>query len=119
MQHVAPLATSGVAYTYRASLRIERALANRQRTAVWLEGLAEVAAAVGQPEQAAWLFGAASGVPGGDTDRSAAPSLAARRERVAANARQTLDEAEWAVVFATGRAMTMEEAVAAAREERR
>jgi predicted ATPase/class 3 adenylate cyclase len=100
------------------SLRIEHLLANRRRTAACLDGLAEVALARGQPERAARLQGAAAQVLSELPATPLLPSLAARREQVTLNARQLLGEEAWSAAYASGQALSREEAIAEALGER-
>jgi predicted ATPase/class 3 adenylate cyclase len=102
----------GAESTYLASLHVERLLANRQGTATCFEGLAEVALARGQPARAVRLLGAAAQVLGELPPAPLPPTLAARRERVALDARQALGEEAWAVAYEAGQALSLEEAVA-------
>jgi tetratricopeptide (TPR) repeat protein len=81
-----------------------------------LEGLACVAAATGEVERVAKLFGAAQ------TQREAVGYLHAPRDHALlepylAAARSQLDEASWQEAWARGRAMTPEEAISYALEE--
>jgi predicted ATPase/class 3 adenylate cyclase len=109
----------GAEDAYLASLRIERLLVNRQRTAVCCAGLAEVALASGQPERTALLLGAAAEALGELPVSPLPPALTAKRERIALDARQALGDGVWAAAFAAGQALSLEEAVAEALGERR
>jgi predicted ATPase/class 3 adenylate cyclase len=99
---------------YLASLCIAGALASRQRIAACFHGLAEVALARRRPERATRLLGAAAGVLGELPSAPLPPSLTARRERVAIEARQALGEEAWIALYAAGKALSREEAVAQA-----
>jgi predicted ATPase/class 3 adenylate cyclase len=102
---------------YLAGLRIDRMLANRRRAAGCLDGLAEVALVAGEPERAARLLGAASGVRGVLPPLPLPPALTAKHERVLLDVRQALGEDAWAAAYAAGQALTLEQAIAEAREE--
>jgi predicted ATPase/class 3 adenylate cyclase len=97
------------------SLTLRRELADRAGIALCLEGLAVVAGGQGQQERGARLMGAAevlceaSNLPVYPPDRPA-------RDRAVASARGALGEAAFAAAWAEGRAMPLEEAVAAALE---
>ena len=81
-----------------------------------LEGLACVAAARGETERAARLFGASEALP----EAMGAPpesGESALQEPYLAAARSQLDEASWQEAWAQGRAMTLEEAISYALEE--
>jgi predicted ATPase/class 3 adenylate cyclase len=99
---------------YLKGLQIEGVLANRQRTAACLQGLAEVALARGEPEWTARLLGAAAQVLGDLPPTPLPPRLAAQRERVAIDARQALGEEAWMVAYEVGRVLSLDEAVAEA-----
>jgi hypothetical protein len=102
----------GAEDAYRKSLRIEHRLANRQRSAACLQGLAEVALARGQPERTARLLGAAAQALGNLPPVPLPPRLAAQRERIALDVRQALGEEAWAAAYAAGQALTLDEAIA-------
>jgi hypothetical protein len=96
-------------------LAIARVLGGKLGVATCLESLARVAAAQGQPERAAQLFGAAAlrdalGAPLPPADR-------ADYERQVAAVRATLGEEAFAAVWAEGRGMPLEEAAAFAMAE--
>jgi hypothetical protein len=82
-----------------------------------LEGLAALAVALAQPERAARLFGAAEalreamGTPLPPAERGA-------HDRSVAAVRATMGDAAFAVAWAAGRVMSLEEAVALALAER-
>ena len=98
---------------YRESLEVRRAPHDKPGFAECFEGLAIVAAALEQPERAARLFGAAeqlreaTGHPVELVDR-------APRERTVLLVCAALGEAGFAAVWAEGRALPLEEAVALA-----
>ena len=76
-----------------------------------LEGLACAAAARGEDERSARLFGTASTL-----GYQQAPAERALREPYLADARSRLEETAWKVAWAEGRAITFEEAVSYALE---
>jgi predicted ATPase/DNA-binding SARP family transcriptional activator len=101
---------------YAESLSIERELGNKRGIAEDLEALGKVVGALGQPERAARLMGAAAAV----RDAIGAPHWPVDRaeyECCLAAVRSTLDEAAFAAAWAAGRALTLEQAVADALEE--
>ncbi|MFQ5795916.1 MAG: tetratricopeptide repeat protein [Candidatus Bipolaricaulia bacterium] len=89
---------------FKDSLTLSQELGNKRRIARGLEGLAAVACANRQPEQAARLFGAAEalreaiGIP-------LPPSECADYDRDVAAVRAGLDEDAFAAAWAEGRAM--------------
>ncbi|MFN8497159.1 MAG: tetratricopeptide repeat protein [Anaerolineae bacterium] len=96
--------------SYRESLFIDRDLGDRWSLAYLLEDIGCLAAALGQPDQALRLAGA------GDALRQAinAPLSAAERNKLDGRlgaARQALGDDRAAQSFATGRALTMEQAI--------
>jgi predicted ATPase/class 3 adenylate cyclase len=101
---------------YVESLTLFGDLRDKELIPECLEGIAGLASEAGQPVQAARLFGAAeslresAGVPLPPVHRTA-------YERDLAAARTQLDEATFAVVWAEGRAMTLEQAIAYALNE--
>jgi tetratricopeptide (TPR) repeat protein len=99
---------------YRESLRLERGLGNKQRTAAGLEALAEVALARDQPERSAKLLGAAAQAlhAVGAAPSPLPPRLRAQREQVAARAKEALGKGAWEAAFAAGEALSLEEALA-------
>lgn len=99
---------------YLKSLRIERGLPNRQRTAALLEGLAAVAFRRGQLDRSAQLLGAAASVLGDLAPSPLPPRLAAQREHVPNQVRQALGEEAWTAAHASGQALSREEAIALA-----
>jgi tetratricopeptide (TPR) repeat protein len=109
----------GAVDAYLKSLQIERGLANRQRTAACLQGLAEVALARGEPERTARLLGAATQVLGEAPPAPLPPRLAAQQERVAVDAQQLLGQEAWAAAYVAGQALSPEEAIVRAVEAER
>ena len=93
------------------ALVLSRDLGDRAGMAWCLAGLAGVAAAGGQPERAAWLWGAAEALRQTIGVR-AAPASRTTRERLIARAREQLGEAAFNAAWAEGQKMTMEQAVA-------
>ncbi len=86
-------------------------LGDRRGVAESLEGLARVAGVQGQPEPAARLFGLAEAL----REAIGAPLLPHDRSRYAATlatAREQLTEDAWKRAWASGRAASVEEAVA-------
>ncbi len=82
-------------------------------SATVLESLAETAVAAGRPERAARLLGAATAV----RETVGAPLTAyyqAKEEEEMAPARAALGEEQWAAAFASGRALSLEQAIAEA-----
>jgi hypothetical protein len=103
----------------RADALYREGLAIRQETlflvyvASGLEGLAMVAATTGQPARAARLWGAAEALREA-TDEGRWHVFQRSYERALATARTRLSEAQWAIAWAAGRALTAEQAVAEA-----
>jgi predicted ATPase/transposase/DNA-binding XRE family transcriptional regulator len=97
---------------FEQSLALFREIGDKQGIAKCLEGLASVAGAIGQPERAAQLWGAAEVLlqPGG---RRSPAERAAYDRRVAA-ARAQLELAAFTEAWASGRAMPLEQAIAEA-----
>ena len=81
-----------------------------------LDGIAGLAHAVGRPRQAARLYGAAAAARDA-LGAPVAPGVRERYERAVAAVRQALGEDAGAKAWAEGRALTLEQAVAAARDE--
>jgi non-specific serine/threonine protein kinase len=77
-----------------------------------LEGLAEVAAARGEPERAARLLGAAAAQREAVGHPRCPPSERAHYERILTAVRETLGEAVFELVWLAGCSMTVEQAVA-------
>jgi predicted ATPase len=98
------------------SLALRRDLGDKPGIAWCLEGLAAVACGEGRPERAAMLLGAAEALR--DAIGAAIP-LAERagHHRTLAAARAALDEHDFAMAWARGRAMTLDQAIARALEE--
>src|SRR5207245_85490 len=99
--------------SYEEALQLCRGIGDRAGAAECLEGLAAVAAQQDRPEHAAWLCGAAAGlreaagIPLPPTDRAAYAHLMV-------TARAALGEDAFAAVWAAGRALPLEQALAAA-----
>jgi len=88
-----------------------------QRLSVWcLAGLGRVAVAQGQPERAAQLFGTTAALFE-VFDPHMDPTDRADYERAVAVTRAQLDAATFAAAWAAGRAITLEQAIAAALDE--
>lgn len=101
---------------YEEGLEILRELDDRWWMAWCLEGLAGVAAALGQPRRAARVFGATEAF----REEIKGPRPAAHRadyERRVADARSQLDEATFAAAWEEGRTMTPDEALASEEPE--
>lgn len=101
---------------FRESLRLGQELGRQANTAFCLAGLAAVAAAQGQSERAARLFGAAAT----QLDRLGVimdPADQPEYDRNLAIARAGLDEAAFTAAQAEGRAMVFEQAVAYALQD--
>jgi tetratricopeptide (TPR) repeat protein len=100
---------------YEESLTLHREVGERRGIAECLLGFAGVAAAAGQPERAARLFGAAAalreaiGVPMAPVDR-------ADYDRHVAAVHAALGETAFAGAWSAGHDMTLEQAIAAASE---
>jgi len=101
---------------YRESLAITAELEDSSSTAIALDGLAAVALAAGEAEKAALLAGAAEALceAAGDPLEAWEQSL---RDRYVAKLRSALDPATLEREWARGRAMTLQEAAAAALAE--
>jgi non-specific serine/threonine protein kinase len=98
---------------YREALTLARAIGDRWEVVWLLEDIAMMGAALGQPEWAARLFGATAALRealGTSTAQSPAAGTGEGRQA----ARAALGEAGFAAAWAAGRAMTLEQAVAAA-----
>jgi hypothetical protein len=99
----------------RESLALRRTLGDAAGVSHCLDELAQVAAAEGQPAQAARLFGAAVSLQ----ERTGAapwPPGAASRERALAPVRQVLGEATFTAAWVAGRALPPDSALAEAPE---
>jgi hypothetical protein len=100
---------------YAEGLSLCEELEDKRGINWYLSALAEVAATRGQAEQAAWLFGAADAL--GEALASAVPtSLRANYDHHIAIARAALGEERFTAAWARGRAMTVDQAIACARE---
>jgi predicted ATPase/class 3 adenylate cyclase len=100
---------------FEESLAIRRELGDQLGAAESLEGLGELARATGRPARAIRLWGATSAV----RERIGAPLTPeehADQERLLAAARAALGEEAFAAAWAAGRAMPLEQAIAAALE---
>lgn len=100
------------AVLFEESLALQRDLRNKPGIATILMGLAVAAAGLGQSDRAAVLFGAAEtlsesvGIP-------LSPSIpAAYQSHIASLKARLLEDAAFAIAWAKGRAMTLEEAIA-------
>ena len=92
------------------SLAVFRELGQRPAIAVSLERLAGVAAARGEKERAAHLFGAADALRQATGSRPS-PSARADAERDRADLRAVMGEQAFAAAWASGRGMTLEQAI--------
>jgi tetratricopeptide (TPR) repeat protein len=98
---------------YQEALRCSRELRNRAGVAMVLECLAEVAVALDRPQQGARLMGAAEGL----LDAIGAvwpPNYMASRERTQSTIVAALGDAAFTAARHEGRAMPLDEAIAAA-----
>jgi non-specific serine/threonine protein kinase len=100
---------------HRQALELKYALGARRQIAITLEDLASVAGAEGRGEHAACLLGVASAVRETIGTPQAIPERLATEQAVAA-VRAALGEEAWAAAFTAGRALTLEKAIALARE---
>jgi tetratricopeptide (TPR) repeat protein len=101
---------------FEQSLAIRRELGGKVNYATCLEGLGEVYAAKGQAERAARLLGASESV----REATNSPMSLADRpnyDRSVVTARDLLGEEAFARLWAEGRALTLEEAIALAMEQ--
>ncbi len=97
---------------YEESLALFRTMGYKMESAFCLEGLASVVAAQGDPTWAARLWGAAEGLR--EAIGSPLPPIErAAYEHAVAAARGQLGEHAFAVVWAVGRAMTLEQVLVA------
>jgi predicted ATPase/Tfp pilus assembly protein PilF len=101
---------------YRESLALARELADRLQVAECLEGFGQLAAAQQQHERAAQLGGAADALRE-SLGAPLPPSERDRLERAINPVRVALGQAGFAAAWAVGRAMALEQAIAAALEE--
>lgn len=116
---LAVLAQGEYAYAascYRESLLIRYAYHNRTAVAWCLEGLAEIAAACGEPLQAARLWGVAAALRAA-AGAGMAPDDRARHERAVSAARELAGPRAFAAAWAAGQALTLDQAVAEALAE--
>ena len=95
---------------HEESLRLCQELGNRLIATESLEGLACAAAARGEAERAAKLFGAAQALREA-VGYQQPPSERAMQEPYLVAARSRLDEAAWEAALAEGRAMGLEQAI--------
>ncbi|HSH77284.1 MAG TPA: tetratricopeptide repeat protein, partial [Herpetosiphonaceae bacterium] len=101
---------------YQQSLTLAQELGHRWEIAASLEGLAGVAAGQDQPGRAARLWGAAEAIRK-QFGLPLPPAERTRYEAAVARARAMLGDQALEAVWAEGRAMTLEQAVAYALEE--
>ena len=102
---------------YEESLRLQRGMGGKWEMVACLEGLAGVADGQDQAGRAARVWGAAEA----QRERMGAPVPPAERARYAAavaHTRAALGEAGYAAAWAEGRALTLEQAIAYALDER-
>ncbi len=95
---------------HRQALTLKRALGARRQIAIALEDIASVAAADGHGERAARLLGAASALRIMIGTPQAAPERIATEQTVAV-VRVALGEEAWAVAWAAGQDLPLEEAI--------
>jgi tetratricopeptide (TPR) repeat protein len=113
-QGVAPQAA---AY-FAESLMHFREIGHREGISWCLAGLAWAAGGLGQPVRAARLYGATAGLRAGiGIGQSGAPAEGLLYEASVASVRAQLNQEIFATVWAEGRAMTLEQAIAAALDE--
>ncbi len=98
---------------YRESLTLYRDVGEKLGLAGCLEGVAMVAQAQGRAERAALLHGASAGLRAA-LGAPLPPSDRAAHDRVATALRETLGERAFATAWAAGRALSLEQAIAAA-----
>jgi len=101
---------------YAEGLTLLYETGDKPNTAPCLDGIAGLAHAVGRPRQAARLHGAAAGLRAA-LEAPVVPGMQDRYERAVAAVRQSLGEDAFAAAWAEGRVLTLEQAVATAREE--
>jgi tetratricopeptide (TPR) repeat protein len=92
------------------ALDIIRNIGAKWETIVCLEEMGKVAVVENQPERAARLWGAAEKLRGG-IHSAWTPVVRAALEKAMASARRAMGEEAFAAAWATGREMTMEEAI--------
>jgi hypothetical protein len=103
---------------FRESLAMFRELGNKRGIVECLAGLAGLAAKQGQPQWAARLLGAVEALLGA-LGAAWWPADRVEYERNLAAIQAALDEETFAVAWAEGQAMTLEQAIAYASEEAR
>jgi hypothetical protein len=99
---------------YEEGLALARELRERLVISTFLEGLARLAGAHGQPRYGAQLFGAANGL--GEPGMPRALSEQAEYEQAIVALRAALGEEAFAAAWAEGRALPLDEAIALALE---
>jgi len=98
---------AGAAARFAASLPLWQEMGNRENQAEWLAGVATLAAALSQPEQASRLFGAAEALR--DTlGHAFTPPERTAFERGTNTARSALGPAAFATAEAAGRALSLD-----------
>ena len=97
---------------YQQSLALNREQGYKYGIIEDLAGLAEMASLLGQPEQAAWLFGAVEALREA-RDIRLSPLRRAEYDRTVDGIRAQLDEATFAEAWNEGRAMPLDEVLAA------
>lgn len=100
---------------FEESLLLRQDLGERRYSVDCIQGLAGVAASVGDPVRAARLWGAAEAA----LEELGTPLTPADREfqsQFVERARSELDEAAWSAAFEAGRRLPLAEAIAYARE---
>src|SRR5262249_7524866 len=97
---------------FQQSLALFREMGDKQGVARCLEGLASVAGAIGQPERAARLWGAADVLR--EPDGRRLPAERAAYDRSVGAARAQLDLDAFTAAWAKGRVMPLEQAIAEA-----
>jgi hypothetical protein len=95
---------------YEASLDLARRMGLNHTILPCLEGLARVALAQGKMERAAWLCGAAAALRE-DMGWALSPVKCAEHDRIVSAARRALGEEAFAVAWARGHALPLEEAI--------
>jgi hypothetical protein len=101
---------------YAESMRSHREIGAKLAAPENLLGLACVAAAQGEAERAARLFGASEALPEA-MGAPLEPGEIALQEPYLTVTRSQLDETSWQEAWAQGRAMTLEDAISYALEE--
>jgi predicted ATPase len=95
---------------YEESLDLARRMGLNHTILPCLEGLARVALAQGKMERAAWLCGAAAALRE-DMGWALSPVKCAEHDRIVSAARRALGEEAFAVAWARGHALPLEEAI--------